>query len=693
MASRLSDKQFALRYLEVFEEASARFDGDIEQVAIPADMEFVDWCEHISKDRIDPTTGKTLKALRIDNKRFDLTDRPAMRAIYAALPSTLEAAKEMQITIMKCAQVGFTVMEMLYVIFLALKFEPMAIGMFVPQQALARTKSSHRLMPIARTIPEAHQSMIVDPGTGRRRGEGSVELREFGQSKVHILWTSGATTTESNPMDAVSFDEVQEMLIADMEKTKERLSASTVKLTLMGSTANWPEADIDYWYQQGSRRRFHTQCPTCGREEPLDEYFPDCIEFDPTHPNRFTGGPGEYRYRCRDGHWIDDPQVGEWRPENPEAEERRHVSFHFHQMLSPTISPREIIEAWLNADDRKNFYNRKLGKPYQDPSQIPVTLEHLNKCAEDGMKRGLGWKTEATGTYMGVDQMGAYNVVVIKERLADGHQAVIHVEEVNDPDPFAKCDALMERYGVQVCVVEEMPNYNDAHRFADRWPRRVILGHYGQLEDEILRWNDAPKLSASQRRTTEEARTRFTVTMNQYKCMDRSLKRFVKGTCLFPDPQALTQVVVDKGVRRTAAVLKDRMFPHLMKTALVTERINEGERRFRHKVVKVGVDPHFAFANLLCDVAWARAHGTTSIILEDVTSPGAQLQALAEQMNLQGAPQAVLEALAPLPRGEICGNCTECPMTAEGPPASFFCNERGVNTDAASLGCPLFVTR
>jgi hypothetical protein len=25
----------------------------------------------------------------------------------------------------------------------------------------------------------------------------------------------------------------------------------------------------------------------------------------------------------------------------------------------------------------KNFYNRKLGKPFLDPSHTPVTLEHL----------------------------------------------------------------------------------------------------------------------------------------------------------------------------------------------------------------------------------------------------------------------------------------------------------------------------
>ena len=40
--------------------------------------------------------------------------------------------------------------------------------------------------------------------------------------------------TESIPLDVLSFDEVQEMLISDMEKTAERLSASKVRFILMG---------------------------------------------------------------------------------------------------------------------------------------------------------------------------------------------------------------------------------------------------------------------------------------------------------------------------------------------------------------------------------------------------------------------------------------------------------------------------
>ncbi len=679
----MNHQDFLRDFERALKEAELRLSGDIVTGPIPADMSFVDWCDLISNDRIDPATGETLKAMLVDGKRFDLSSRPAMRAIYAALPSTLEDAFQKQITLMKCTQVGFTVMEMAYAIFMTVKFASIRLGFFVPDMTLARTKSTFRFMPIVNSIPEA----------GQRVGAGNVTLRQIGQSVIHFLWTSGKTSTESNPMDVISFDEVQEMLIADMEKAKERLSASEIKLTLMGSTANWPDADIHYWYQRGTRHRFHTRCPTCGREEPLDEYFPKCIDFDATYPDRVTGLPGDYRYVCRDGHWIDDPQAGEWRPENPEAELRRDFSYHFHQMLSPTISPREIMEAYLNADDQKNFHNRKLGKPYQDPSQIPVTLEHLNQCATTGMALGLGWKTYAASTCMGVDQMGKHNVVVIKERLADNRQAVIHVEEIYAEDPFARCDELMEAYGVQVCVVESNPNYNDAHRFANRWPRRVFLGHYAESVEGNIFWEDTPKLSNSAKKTVEDMRARYRVKLDQYNCMQMSLARFVEGTCLFPDPQALIQQVEDKGVPRTVAILKDRMFLHLQKVALVTERIHEGERRLRRKVVKVGLDPHFAFANMLCDVAWSRANLSTQVFLPDAGDAADEVEAHAARLNLHGAPPDIVEHLMPLPPGPVCGRCVQAPSAAGGVPATFHCKMIGMKTDAPAPACSGFTAR
>lgn len=676
-------------------EARTGFKVTETQKVIPDGMTFREWCVKLGEE-----------GLKVDGKPFRLDDRPAMAWIYDRVPSNADEAYRYTLVLMKCAQVGFTVFEMLAAIYLGLKFQPATVGMFLPDMNLAGLKSSERFMPIVRTVPDAHRLMTQDAadGSGRKTGEGNVRTRRIGESMYVFSWTSGRATTESIPMDVLSFDEVQEMTLEQMEKTRERLSASKIRFTLMGSTANWPDADIHHWYKRGTQYRFHTECPTCLKSKPLDDYFPNCIRWDAERE--------VHRYVCEDGHWIDDPQRGEWLADNPGADrgveygvplkERRArmCSIHFPQFLSPDMSPGEILDAYNSATDMKNFFNRKLGKPYLDPSQVPVTLDHLARCVEAGKavkmpdgSVGVRWKSRARGTFMGIDQMGNFNVHVIKERLPDGRQAVIHVEETYAEDPFMRSSELMELYGVQCCVVEINPNYNDAKRFANRHKGKVfICDSFGSLKEDMVIWGDAPKVDRSDRRTDEEERDRYTLRMDQYKCMQVAMSRFTAKTpaCVFPDPQGLMQEVVDKGVRQNVAVLP-RAFHHFTKTALVAEKDDE-TNQFKRSVKKVGIDPHFSYANMLCDVAWSRAHGTSTFILPDAGNPEEERRAMAEDMDMHGLPTHVVGMLESLPEGEICGRCTAFPVNDEGEPLERgTCAERGCSVGARDPGCPMFI--
>lgn len=655
------------------------------QAVIGENETFRQWCERLGRGE----KGDGSDALKVDGKPFTLDDRPAMAWIYDQVPSTHDEAYRLVLVLMKCAQVGFTVMEMLAAIYLGIKFGPAIVGMFLPDMNLAGLKSTERFMPLVRSVPAVHGLMTQDAadGSGRKQGEGNVNRRRIASALFVFSWTSGRATTESVPMDILSFDEVQEMTLEQMEKTVERLSASAVRFTLMGSTANWPDADIDHWYKKGSRNRFHTRCTTCDTSKPLDDYFPDCIKWD---ENRRT-----HRYVCPDGHWLTDTQIGEWRAENPEADPpidfdlprkerpQRIRSIHFPQFLSPTIAAGEILDSFRTATDMKNFYNRKLGKPYVDPSQVPVTLEHLREAERLGIAAGLRWLDRATSTFMGIDQMGNFNVVVIKYRLADGRQAYAHVEMVYDADPFMRCSVLMDQYGVQVCVVEINPNYNDAKRFAQRHPGRVfICNSFGKVDEGMVQWGDAPSLDTSERRTSEEERDRYTLRMDQYKCMQVSMARFVKGLCLFPDSQGLVQEVVDKGVREVKAVLPVA-WHHFTKTALVAEKDDE-TNKFTRVVKKIGIDPHFSYANMLADVAWARAHGTTTFLLPEAAPMKDPNVSKAESMNMHGLPKSVAAVIVEHPTGRVCGNCSAFEKETKR------CIERGLVVQPRDAGCPMF---
>ena len=659
------------------QEYGAEFVSDVvqltaEQLLIGPDESFRQWCERLGRE-----------GLMVDGHPFRLDNRPAMHFIYDMVPTYPKDAFGRIDVLMKCAQVGFTVMEMLAAIYMAIKFSPCKIGMFLPDMKLAAAKSSERFLPIVRTIPDVYRLMADgDNASGRRGSEGNVMIRNLGRSRFHFLWTSGKATTESFPMDVLSFDEVQEMAIADMEKTRERLSASSIRYVIMGSTAKWPDRDIHFWYKKGTQHQFHTWCESCNTEHVLDEEFPNCITFDSERR--------DYRYKCLScGAWIDDPQKHRpdrphgWVAKCPDAAESKITSVHFPQFLSPTITPRDIIEAYYNADDMMNFYNRKLGKPYTDPSQVPVNMEMLNECAKLGMSLGVEWLPRGKGTFMGIDQMGRFNVVLIAERLQSGHMAIVHAEEIYDDDPFARCDVLMAQYGVAVCVVETLPNYNDAKRFAGRHMGKVFLAGYGNMADEMMRWGDSVP-NKQERKTVEEDRDRYTVTLDQYKCMQVAMSRIQRQQCVFADPQGLVQEIIEKGERKTVAILKDRVFLHFTRTALVAEK-DEEERKYRRKVVKVGIDPHFSYAYMLLNVAWARAHGTSTFIIpRTVADERAEAQTILIERELVGVPVDLLHAMTQTAEC-TCGRCTFYREVGS------LCTERGVITPATAVGCELFM--
>jgi hypothetical protein len=666
-ANTVTETEFTQRFCAQFHDVAIELTSAQRMVG-PGES-FRQWCERLGRD-----------GLKADGIPFRLDDRPAMAWIYDQIPSTKEEAYNYVLVLMKCAQVGFTVMEMLATIYLGLKFSPAKIGMFMPDMDSAGKKSSQRFMPSVRTIPAVYKLMRTASETGSKGGDGNIRTRRIGESLYFFSWTSGRATTESMPMDVLSFDEVQEMTLEQMEKTRERLSASKVRFTLMGSTANWPDSDIHHWYKRGSQFRFHTECPHCLSRKPLDDYFPECIKFDDERR--------KHRYVCNMcGGWIDDPQRGEWVPDTIEREQQGEVrirSIHFPQFLSPTISSGEIIDAYNSAESMKNFFNRKLGKPYLDPSEVPVNLEHLSNCVEHGKAAGIVWKSRAKGTYMGIDQMGNFNVVVIKERLPDGRQAVIHVEEIYSTDPFGRCDELMAAFGVAVCVLEVNPNYNEAHSFANRHPGRVfICNSFGVLKEGMIAWSDTMKLDSSDRRTDEDARDRYTLRIDQYKCMQVSMARFTGKVpfCLFPDPQGLVQEVKDKGQHQMVAVLP-RMFHHLTKTALVSEKDDE-TNAYRNKVKKIGIDPHFSYANLLCDIAWARSHGTTMFILPPEQKSTGAVQMPAEIAALPGMDVQIIRAEQQL--GDVCGRCQN--FNAE----TKMCGELQMFTKVTSPACMGFV--
>ncbi len=652
--------------------------------SIPDDMSFRNWCEKLAAD-----------GMKVDGKPFRLDNRPALVPVYDAIPTTREEAFRKILVIQKATQLGLTVWEVLANIYMAIKWGPVTIGMFMPDQATASYKSEHRFMRIVRSVPQIYSAMTnaVRGGEKKSVGEGNVLTRTMGESIFLFLWTSGRVSTESRPMDVVTLDEVQEMDLAEIDKVRARTGDSDVAYTLLLSTANMPDLDINFWYLMGTQEVWHSDCPHCHAQSDLT----DPAGIFPTKSIGYNNGQfpdapmNEYVWMCPEcGGHIVDPQIGAYKVLKPGAPYR---SLMLPRTISPRITPREMIESFGRAktgDQKKSFYNRTLARPYIDADQLPVTMAHCLAAVEAGRLAGVKWQTSGAGCYMGIDQMGGFNAVIIKKRMPDGRQAVVHVEAVfatptaENPNasPFERCSELMYAYGVVMCVIEQLPNVNDARRFANKHKGKVFLAGYSVLKDDQMIWGDT--LSRSDLKTSEDDRSRYSVTLNQYKCMQTALYRVRDAFCLFPPPEELEQDVLEDGVRKRVVLLRDWVFYHFTKTALIVED-HPDTRKLVASVKKVGIDPHYSYANMLCDVAWAREHGTSSFILPPSARSSSGTDFAGAVPTVTGVLENVMNTiLQGLPNGDVCGRCISFDRDRS------FCAENNFSVQKSDPGCAMY---
>lgn len=596
---------------------------DKEEKSKVMTLSFYEWALELERDGI-----------LVDGAPFTFRGREALRQIYQLVSDIAEDPYDTTLTVMKGAQTGVTVLLFLLCAYLTIRNPGIKIGTYYPDRTFALDISANRFLPIVRGIKSVYLRLL-EANAGQ---EGNVLTRQIGKSFVRFLWTSGGIATESTPLDVVQFDEVQNMTPPDIEKTKERASNSKFRLFLLCSTAKNPGEDIDFFFRRGCQFRFHTECG-CADGIVLDQAFPACVE---VHPETL-----EYQYRCPECRtWIDDPQRGRFVKGNPEAGPKE-ISIHFPQTLSATVSPTEMVRAFLTADDKSNFYQRKLGRPYLNPDQSPITMEVLNRCVDEGTRLGVTWESGGRGYVMGVDQMGGFNCTLIAKQLPNQKMAIVHAEVVTAMDPWARLDELMAAYKIRICVVEQLPNIDPARQFAARHRGKVFLiTGYADMEEMVI-WGDL-QVAQGTRRTATDYKDRYTVRADQYRVMSWAFARLQDQYIVFPDPQGLVQEVYEAGIKKAIPLLKDMVFKHLQKTALIVEK-DEKEHKFRRKVHKVEIDPHFSYALMAVCIGWFRYHGSAGFSDDLNDKPEAPDE------NVDHRPEVIkdMEAVA----HNVCGDC------------------------------------
>src|SRR5262245_45761791 len=166
----------------------------------------------------------------------------------------------------------------------------------------------------------------------------------------------------------------------------------------------------------------------------------------------------------------------------------------------------------------------------------------------------------------------------------------------------------MRRYDVACCVCDLNPNYNEALRFAHRWTSRVFLVTYSSSEQApMVAWRDRDQ-PKHQTANDPEVQFRFIVTIQRYKALDFALGLFRERLVEMPHRRGLVATVHDEhGARRPVFMAEELFWPHMQRMVRQKHMLDAEQGTYKMEMVKVGADPHYAFAWLYAVTAAARA--------------------------------------------------------------------------------------
>ena len=583
----------------------------------------------------------TRYGLQVDGHAFDMLEYSHLRELYQCNSG--------YIVVQAAAQSGKSAWIMADLLRTGVVRWGGNIGYYFPDNHLPVTFSRTRFAPMVRASPDlAHW---LGQGTADKDDVDQAHVKSFGATTFMFLSVAGRSTTEGTPMQGVFFDEVRRMNEGDIQRAEERTSAQTDPVFRYVSTALFPDSDIHKYFLRGDQRYFHTECG-CPEGIVLSLTWPDCVldlrgaspqlrakaEHTFSHAGIPFGGMnakeraqyGDVVYYCPAcGTVITDPRIGWWEPHAPQNVGRR--SYQLPQMLNPRWPAARMLEFFQQPGlDVQEFHNSKRGMPFLSADNVPVNEDALASSVDSravwaAMQTAQWRRTELGRTAMGVDVQRGYLVAVIKRRTSDGLYATVHVEVVHknrgSGDPWEALAGLMAEYNVHFCVVDAQPEWDNARRFALAFRGRVWLCQYveGGAGTVMVSWGDAQE----KKREKGDAKFPYIVNVMRTLAFQWSLGMWKQGLKCWPKPDALLQTLpTQKGAPVLAAnlggggwapvrVAVDLYALHLQRVAIIRVKPqNDPSRgrtgRFQLRAEHIGLDPHFAHAELYADVALSR---------------------------------------------------------------------------------------
>lgn len=419
--------------------------------------------------------------------------RPADWERFKFLPGLFQAEAQ-RMVIMKPGQAGASEFAISRAFYLAEKFGATVLYTFPTSTAIGDFSRS-RFSAAVEASP--HLSNIVVGGGGKKKGADNVGLKRVGNGYLYLRGGQPGPNGDypqlvSVDADAVFYDEFDRQGDEVEAYGEKRVGASLLQIFLWVSTPTYDDYGVDTKYDKSDQRRWFIRCGACGERQYLtiDHVV---LEWDSLkRPTRWHG-QAENRAYCacqKCGKELNRLADGEWVTTYP-SRSANLVGFHFSKLIVPTAmlwdssaefpdQGRGILNKLMKVDDksRRQTFNQDLAVPYA------ITGGRLTDRILGNCKRNYGFpenyrKPAGKRVLMGVDVGVNKRHCIIRETPdGRGDRKLLYAGVVRH---FRDVSKLIQRFDVDVCVVDANPERDEARAFQEAHPKKVWLAFYPNM--------------------------------------------------------------------------------------------------------------------------------------------------------------------------------------------------------------------
>ncbi len=411
---------------------------------------------------------------RVDNNPFSYQDFPYMPQYYED--------NSRRKVVQKSEQTGFTIQAALESIHKT--WGGLNWGYYFPTEKMVSNFVKTRYNRLIHGNPKLSE-LISDTDNIHVKNIGNGIIYFFGLGTG--TKEGGELATFSNPMDGVTFDELEKMKPTMVEQALGRISRSRHRFERYFSTPGLPDYGINAYFKESDQKHRLLKCTHCNEWNNVDDVddrgdpigFPECIEQGFLSCFKCSGSL--------------TGALGEWVAKRPDLTD--YSGYQVSQLYSPLADLKELLKTFKKIQtvrQKKNFYNFKLGIPYADLSAALTKAAVLKLCRKDRMVE------HSEGCFMGIDIGGSRKGIhIVIGRPATPLFRIEYLGILREPDPqdpkaqewiCGEIGKLIVRYGVRKFGVDAMPEQRLSRAIVYNFSRKGWMIRYNDNQKGPYKW-------------------------------------------------------------------------------------------------------------------------------------------------------------------------------------------------------------